>query len=255
MKKTQLQLADALGQQSTDKRIDILRRIGQAGSISEAARGAAVSYKAAWQAIDTLSNLAGVPLVERMVGGAGGGGARLTAAGLGLLEAARKMNRARVDVLNEIASGGGAGRALPHLAALALRTSMRNQLPCVVHKIKRDSGAMRVELALADGSRIGSRITRESAQLLGLKPGLAALALCKATAVVMALNAGPSPGRNLLAGRVSRASRSLNGGEVALLLPSGLQLVGFTRPGPALKTGKDAVAVFDESAVVVALAG
>lgn len=42
-----------------DKRIDILRRIGDVGSISEAARRAGVSYKAAWQAIETLNNLAG----------------------------------------------------------------------------------------------------------------------------------------------------------------------------------------------------
>ncbi|MEO7106951.1 MAG: LysR family transcriptional regulator, partial [Rhodoferax sp.] len=77
----QLQLAEALGQPSADKRIDILRRIGQVGSISEAARGAGVSYKAAWQAVDTLGNLAGVALLERLVGGSGGGGARLTPAG------------------------------------------------------------------------------------------------------------------------------------------------------------------------------
>ena len=71
-------LADALGHATTDKRIDILRRIGTVGSISEAARGAGVSYKAAWQALETLGNLAGTPMVEKAVGGRGGGGATLT---------------------------------------------------------------------------------------------------------------------------------------------------------------------------------
>ncbi|MBS0316882.1 MAG: LysR family transcriptional regulator, partial [Proteobacteria bacterium] len=47
-----------------DRRIDILRLIARTGSISQAARDAGVSYKAAWQALDTLTNLAGVPLVE-----------------------------------------------------------------------------------------------------------------------------------------------------------------------------------------------
>jgi molybdate transport repressor ModE-like protein len=46
-----------------DRRIAILRGIAQSGSISQAARDVGVSYKAAWQAIDTLTNLAGVPLV------------------------------------------------------------------------------------------------------------------------------------------------------------------------------------------------
>ena len=63
-----LSLSDALGHALTDKRIDILRQIGACGSISQAARAVGVSYKAAWQALDTLTNLAGSPLVSRAVG-------------------------------------------------------------------------------------------------------------------------------------------------------------------------------------------
>ena len=70
----QPRLTDALGHGMADKRIDILRAIARTGSISQAARDVAVSYKAAWQAVDTLTNLAGVPLVEALdsVGGASG---------------------------------------------------------------------------------------------------------------------------------------------------------------------------------------
>jgi hypothetical protein len=60
----------ALSHASADKRIDVLRAVGASGSISQAARDCGVSYKAAWQAIDTLTNLAGAVLVERVVGGA-----------------------------------------------------------------------------------------------------------------------------------------------------------------------------------------
>jgi molybdate transport system regulatory protein len=67
--------AGALGHERADKRIEILQGIARSGSISQAAREAGISYKAAWQALDTLNNLAGVPLVSRAVGGAGGGGA------------------------------------------------------------------------------------------------------------------------------------------------------------------------------------
>ncbi|MDO9277351.1 MAG: TOBE domain-containing protein [Polaromonas sp.] len=253
MKKSQLQLADALGQQSTDKRVDILRRIGQVGSISEAARGAGVSYKAAWQAIDTLSNLAGVALLEKLVGGAGGGGARLTSAGQRVLDAADQMSQARRDVLKKIETDLQLGASVSNLSALSLRTSMRNQLPCKVKAIKSRAGAMRVELLLSDQTVLSARITQESAELLGLKPGLAVLALCKATAVSVGSCFDSADGRNLLTGRVSRASRSKNGGEVALSLPSGLQLVGFTASGVLLKVGHTAMAWFDESAVVIAL--
>jgi molybdate transport repressor ModE-like protein len=79
---------EILGAGSSDKRLEVLRSVQQAGSISQAARLNGVSYKAAWQAVETLSNLAGVPLIEKVVGGSGGGGARLTAQGLALLRAA-----------------------------------------------------------------------------------------------------------------------------------------------------------------------
>jgi molybdate transport system regulatory protein len=256
MKKVKLQLADALGQQSTDKRIDILRRIGQVGSISEAARDAGVSYKAAWQAIDTLSNLAGVALLERLVGGAGGGGARLTPAGEHVLIAADRINKARLEVLRQIEAEARSGSAvLPNLSALALRTSMRNQLPCTVKSLKLRAGVVRVEMRLPDQTLLRSRITRESAELLNLKSGLAVLAMFKGTAVSMGTAFEAADGINLLPGCVSRASRAKSGGEVALALTSGVHLVGFSQPGTVLKAGSPGVARVDESAVALAVTG
>lgn len=250
--KPPVRLADALGHDVVDKRLDILRRIGEVGSISEAARGAGVSYKAAWQAVDTLSNLAGAALLERSVGGSGGGGAQLTAAGHQLLTGAAQLQAAREQVLARLATPTAG------LAALGLRTSMRNQLPCTVRRLKLQGGAMRVELALADGTPLASRITRESAQLLALVPGLPVLALCKATAVAVTGAASAAEGRNRLAGRASRVARGA--GEVALALDCGLQMVGFWTPsadgaGPRPKPGAPCVALVDESALVVALAG
>jgi molybdate transport system regulatory protein len=252
MRSKPLELDSALGHLAADKRVEILRLVGEGGSISQAARDAGVSYKAAWQALDTLSNLAGAALVERAVGGAGGGGARLTAAGRRLLEAAVELGRARDQVLARLAGRGDNARGL---AALGLRTSMRNQLPCTVQSLRRQGSIVQVRLALAGGALLGSRITQESAQLLGLEPGLPVLALFKATAVEVAADGAPAAGRNLLRGQVTRASRAAAGGEVALNLDAGLQLVGFAGPGHGLKVRLPAVAWIDESAVVVGVAG
>src|SRR5256885_17188879 len=82
-------LVPALGHDLADRRIAILRHIAAGHSISQAAREAGVSYKAAWQALDVLTNLAGRALVERSVGGAGGGGARITQGGRAPLGLAR----------------------------------------------------------------------------------------------------------------------------------------------------------------------
>lgn len=252
-------LAEALGQASTDKRIDILRRIGEAGSISEAARGAGVSYKAAWQALETLSNLAGTPLVEKAVGGSGGGGAVLTAAGRHVLEAAAVLERARQGVLAGLDPAARGARSGTGLAAMALRTSLRNQFPCEVASVRATGGLVRVGLALPGGAHLFARITRESAQLLALSRGLPVLALCKATAVQVAQQLAPDAARNLLHGRVLRAAANAargGGGEVTLRLDGGaLSLVGFAAAGQGLKPGQPAMAAVDEAGVVVAVSG
>ena len=260
-------LAGVLGHESTDKRIDILRRIGEGGSISEAARRAGVSYKAAWQAIETLGNLAGTPMVAKAVGGSGGGGAVLTASGHRVLEAAAMLDKARADVLAMLASGqddqdsqdgharqhGRAGKRIgPGLAAMALRTSMRNQFPCEVASLRATGGLVRVGLALPGGERLFSRVTRESAQLLQLARGRQVLALFKATAVRVAAGIEPAAARNLVVGSVSRASRSALGGEVSLRLGDDISLVVFAEAGHARKPWQPAMAGIEESAVVLA---
>lgn len=96
----------------------MLRHIAAGASISQAAREAGVSYKAAWQAIDTLSNL----MVLRTVGGADG--ASVTPEGLALLSLADALAQARRQVLSRFA-----GRLPQGLGGLGLSTSMRNLLP------------------------------------------------------------------------------------------------------------------------------
>ena len=246
--------ASALGHEPADKRIDILRLVGESGSISQAARQAEVSYKAAWQAIDTLSNLAGVALVERAVGGSGGGGATLTPAGQKLLAVAGLLNETRSQVLagfksNELLLP----RALPTLSNMGVRTSMRNQLPCEVDKLVLRGQVAHVHLRLAGGAVLVSRITKASAELLGLKKGQTVLALCKATAVVVSAQSSAPPVGQSLKGQAVRISRGAGGDEVSLQLDGGLQLVGFAAPGSGLKTKSLVQAQIDESAVVIAL--
>jgi molybdate transport system regulatory protein len=241
MPRARLHLDQALGHAATDKRLEILRGVGECGSISQAAREAGVSYKAAWQALDMLSNLAGLPLVERAVGGAGGGGAHLTPAGEQVLRAGAAMARTREKVL----SG---------LSGLALRTSMRNQLPATVARLEASGPLMRVELALAGGGALAARITSESAELLGLRADLPVLALCKATSVTVARPGTRKPaGANRLEGRATRVARGDAGDEVSVLVPGGLAMVGFAAARSGLRAGSVVTLRVDESAVVIAL--
>ncbi|MBI2728748.1 MAG: TOBE domain-containing protein [Polaromonas sp.] len=249
-----LSFDSALSHEPADKRIDILRLVGESGSISQAARHAGVSYKAAWQAIDTLTNLAGVMLVERAVGGSGGGGAKITQAGMQLLSLARKLTDSRADVL-AAASRGSSALATPALPYIGVRTSMRNQLPCVVEKLEVKGQVVRVFLKLAGGSVLVSRVTKASAELMGLKKGQSVLALCKATAVMVRPGSvtASTAGKQKLGGVAQRISRGASGDEVSLQLDAGLQLVGFAEAGSGIKAKAVVTAMVDESALVIAL--
>ena len=256
------QLIDALGHGASDKRIDILRAIARTGSISQAARDVAVSYKAAWQALDTLTNLAGVTLVERAVGGTGGGGAFLTAQGQQLLVLADALDEARQLVHARWAAVG----ALPDsslqtaqvvYARLSLRTSMRNQLPCTVASMQAVGRIVRVGMHLGGSGTVTARITTESAELLGLAVGMTVIALCKATAVRVQPHKATraQPTGNRLLGSVTDLAPDEGGDEVTVQLAGGLQLVGFAPAGAGMVHGQQARVEVDEAAVVVALPG
>ncbi len=251
-KTLKIDLAQALGDVNIDKRIEILRQVGLVGSISEAARVTGVSYKAAWQAIETLGNLAGKPMVEKAVGGSGGGGAQLTQEGQKVLEGAELLSRAKTAVFAELEKGFSNFSALG-FSSLNLRTSMRNHLPCQIQQMKKNGAFTRVVMELGEGQLLASKITEESAQLLGLVVNMDVLALCKATGVSITSTKSKKQGVNVLKGKVTRISNGKQSGEVSIRLNSGFQLVGFSTQLSSHKVGDEAYALVDETSVVIAL--
>lgn len=62
-------------------RIVLLERIGEYGSITKAARSMDMSYRHAWELLDSMNRQARKPFIVTVTGGKGGGGARLTKEG------------------------------------------------------------------------------------------------------------------------------------------------------------------------------
>lgn len=254
-------VSQALGYEMADRRIAILRGIAHSGSISQAARDVGVSYKAAWQAVDTLTNLAGVPLVERSVGGSGGGGAQITQAGEELLRAAEAMAKLRAELLQRMQTG--------RQPNLGLMTSMRNQWPCTVLKVESLGAQIRVWLrAAADAGAdwtIAARITPESYELLSLAPGVQVLALCKATAVkvwlgkerpeasMQSINLWPAVVQRATYGAATASEDSSASDETICRLNWGAQIVGFAPAMSGLVADDNVWLEVPESAVVVAV--
>ncbi len=69
----------------------LLEAIARHGSISAAARANGMSYRRAWNLVDTMNRCFVTPLVDSSAGGAHGGGASLTELGREVLAAYRDM--------------------------------------------------------------------------------------------------------------------------------------------------------------------
>lgn len=83
---------------------DLLEHIQQTGSISAAARIMGMSYRRAWLLVDTMNHCFRSPLVEKLKGGKGGGGAQVTDFGREVMRRYRKMEEeARKATANDMA--------------------------------------------------------------------------------------------------------------------------------------------------------
>jgi molybdate transport system regulatory protein len=74
----------------------LLESVRSSGSISAAAREMGMDYKRAWLLVDSLNRAFDTPVVERVTGGPGGGGAVLTPFGETLLGRYRRLEAAAV---------------------------------------------------------------------------------------------------------------------------------------------------------------
>ncbi|WP_230976877.1 winged helix-turn-helix domain-containing protein [Pseudothauera rhizosphaerae] len=119
----------------TETRIRLLEAIGATGALSRAAREVPMSYKGAWDTLETMNRLAGVPLVRRVTGGRRGGGTELTADGMLLVALYRAVERECQEAVralqHHIERGGGATgfRYLLHRHTLAGRAETNEAEP------------------------------------------------------------------------------------------------------------------------------
>ncbi|KMM78597.1 TOBE domain-containing protein [Pseudomonas deceptionensis] len=210
------------------QRIALLQHIAEQGSITAAAKSAGISYKAAWDAIDELNNLAQTPLVERSIGGKGGGGARLSLAGERVLRLYQRLQILQSQVLDAAEDS----EDLDLLGRLMLRTSARNQLHGTVIAIHGHGHNDLVQLELPGGLTLHAQITRDSTQRLELAIGSPAVALIKAGWLqLMGAGQPESPEHNQLGGQIEQILHTDNGpSEVRISLPSGQTLCALTEP-------------------------
>lgn len=237
-------------------RIRLLAAIASCGSITRAAKEINMSYKAAWDAVDQMNNLAGEALVERVSGGKGGGGTRLTARGLQLVDSFRDVEREHQRFLDQLGQRAG---DLQLLRRMNMKTSARNQFLGTVAKVAAGAVNDEIVLDIAAGQQIVAIVTRDSTLELGLVPGAQAFALVKSASVILvtADEGARFSARNRLRGTVARIVPGAVNSEVVLDLGGGATLAAvITNDSCAalgLEVGALATGIFKASSVILGI--
>lgn len=254
----------ALGSFLGDKRIRLLEAIDKTGSISQAAKAVPLSYKAAWDAVDDMNNVAPEPLVHRSTGGRHGGGTELTAFARRLIAFYRALEQESQRALEKLTANltqNGVQDVADFrqtLRRMSMKTSARNQFAGPVESIKEGVVDSEVAIRLAPEWVLVAIVTRESACNLGLVPGREVLAFVKASSILlMAGDAGRISARNRFTGTVTRIHQGPVNAEVTLTLPGDRQVITAVVTDDSVKrlglaVGQPVTAVFKASSVFLA---
>lgn len=251
-------------------RIALLAKVIECGSITQAAKAFGMSYKAAWDAIDTMNNIAGEALVVRTVGGKGGGKTTLTARGKKLIDnfcTIEKEHQRFITQLSEQAGNLADDYLL--IRRMGMKTSARNQFQGKIVALQSGAVNDQITLEIAGGEKIIATITRESTEYLGITVGSEAFALIKASSIILAVPEQGIKGiqgmrlsaSNQLTGVVQRVKAGAVNTEVVLDLSGGNTLIAIVThaSGEAMgliegAQGMPLVAIFQASSVIVGLA-
>ncbi|MES2129929.1 MAG: TOBE domain-containing protein [Pseudomonadota bacterium] len=240
-----------------ESRIALLAKVQECGSITQAAKAIKMSYKAAWDAIDQMNNLAGEALVARSTGGKGGGGTHLTPRGAQLVANFHVVEREHRRFIDALGAAGADDFAL--IRRLNMKTSARNQFAGIVSHVRHGAVNDEVTLSIAGGQAVVAVVTHESALEMALAAGVQALALVKDSSVVLVTGAGAMrfSARNQMAGTVERITPGAVNTEVVLALEGGGSLAAIVTNDSCaalgLAPGAAARGIFKASSVILAV--
>ncbi len=238
----------------------LLRAVQDSGSLHKAARAAGYSYKGAWLLLESAGNLARAPLVETATGGRGGGGTRLTAAALQLIAAWQQLQIRHAGFLREQEAWLLEQPGLATLLrSVSMKTTARNQFAGTVSEVTQGPVTTHVSLSLPGGLEITAAMTTTAARQLKLAAGREAIALVKASEVVLVTDfAGYRlSARNQLEGTVSRVHKGAVTSMVGLTLPGGTTITASVTNDAVealdIAVGQTATATFKAYAVMLAV--
>lgn len=241
-----------------EDRIALLEQIAEQGSITKAAKAVGISYKTAWDMVNTINNLSDRPLVDRSTGGKGGGGATLTTAGREALHQFHIIQEEHRKFLRNLDQRLGNTDALyQFLRRISMKVSARNVFNGTITAITKGAVNAEVTLQLKGDTQITAVVTNGAIENLGLKTGMDAYAIVKASSVVIGtdLAGAKLSTRNLLCGTITKVIDGPVSCEIDLELPGGDTISAVVTHSSAqrlgLTVGGSACALFKASSVIL----
>ncbi|MHB8920516.1 MAG: TOBE domain-containing protein [Halothiobacillus sp.] len=242
------------GQEISNRRLKLLEAVHHTGSISGAARAIGMTYKAAWDAIDAINNLAAKPVVVAQHGGSGGGGAVLSAYGVELITAFGKLAAMQTE-LTALFKHHQIEHLTHDLRSLLMKTSARNTLSGSVKSITRGAVNTEVVLSIQGGDELVAIITNASTDEMGLAVGKSVYALIKSSFVVVTKEPVKTSARNQLCGTVERVTDGAVNAEVVIALAGGNRIIAIITEGSehtlGLTAGDKACALIKASHIII----
>ena len=213
-------------------RIELLEKIAQTGSIHAAAKAMKMSYKAAWERVNAMNEIADRPIIEKTTGGRGGGGTVLTAHAYELIATYKRFAELHREFIDRFSEAGDDPERLARiLSRTFLTTSARNQISCSVKAIEAHGLSSQLTLELRGGDTLIANITTTSVRNMGLESGSDAYAIIKSSDVVITAEApGSAADMNVIEGEITSIQRSSENAEVTLQLTGGTKLIGVMSP-------------------------
>ncbi len=239
-------------------RIALLEKIDELGSITSAAKAVGISYKTAWHLVNMMNNLSEKPLVNRVTGGKGGGGTLLTSEGKKVIEQFLIVQEEHRKFLQNLGDRLEDNHYLYNfLKKIAMKISARNIFSGTFETITKGAVNAEVSLLINGGSRIVAIITNGSVENLGLKEGLNAYAIIKASSIIIGqeLHEAKISTRNIMRGTISKLIEGPVSTEVDVEIGGGNVISAVITHGSsermALKEGDHACAIFKASSVII----
>jgi len=155
----------------------ILEQIEKEESLSKTAEKLGMSYRYVWSYLQKIEKTVGKPVVETYRGGkSGGGGARLTEFGKGLLDEYRRVEGYLGEVLSDA----------EYWEAVGLKISARNRLKGKVLSVEKEALTAKIKVEITVPAVVTALISREATEELEIKVGDEVEAVIKATEVMIA---------------------------------------------------------------------